>query len=100
MKIFSLFVVLSMSSTLAAETTQPDSDVFKARRAALIEILDGRVAVIYGADRQGGGVVEELFIQESNFYYLTGVSEPGAALILAPEAKQYKEILYLQPISN
>lgn len=62
-----------------------------------MQTLDGRVAVLYGSNKHGGGVVEELFIQESNFYYLTGVSEPGAALILAPKEKQYKEILYLQP---
>lgn len=80
-----------------APTAVADTDVFKARRQALMESLDGRVAVLYGAESNGGGVVEELFIQESNFYYLTGVSEPGAALILAPDEKQYKEILYLQP---
>jgi Xaa-Pro aminopeptidase len=62
-----------------------------------MEKLDGRVTVLYGAKHQGGGVVEELFIQESNFYYVTGISEPGAALILAPEENQYQEILYLQP---
>lgn len=97
MKSVSLIVVLGISSSLAAEPMEIDADVFKARRAALMEMLDGQVAVLYGAEAQTGGVVEELFIQESNFYYLTGVSEPGAALILAPEAKQYKEILYLQP---
>ena len=56
-----------------------DLDVFKERRQALMEALDGRVAVLYGALPQRGGVTEELFIQESNFYYLTGISEPGAA---------------------
>ena len=37
------------------------------------------------------------FVQDSSFYYLTGVSEPGAALILAPGEHRYKETLYLQP---
>ena len=97
MKFLSLLLILGISPTLAAETPSIDVDVFKARRAALMEKLDGRVAVIYGAKAQAGGVTESLFIQESNFYYLTGVSEPGAALLIAPEAKQYKEILYLQP---
>ncbi len=62
-----------------------------------MEKLDGKVAVLYGAEGQHGGVVEELFIQDPSFYYLTGISEPGAALILAPAEKKYKEILYLQP---
>ena len=97
MKNFVLFIVLSLTFTGVAEAATVDPEVFKARRQALMEMLDGRVAVLYGAPHRGGGVVEELFIQESNFYYLTGVSEPGAALILAPDEKQYKEILYLQP---
>jgi len=92
-----LFLVLSLSLTGVAEAASVDPEVFKARRQALMEKLDGRVAVLYGAPHRGGGVVEQLFIQESSFYYLTGVSEPGAALILAPDEKQYKEILYLQP---
>lgn len=74
-----------------------DLSVFEERRAALMEMLDGRVAVLYGAQGQAGGVVEELFIQEPSFYYLTGISEPGAALILAPGENRYKEILYLRP---
>lgn len=80
-----------------ASTAIADTDVFKVRREALMASLDGRVAVLYGAESNAGGVVDELFVQESSFYYLTGISEPGAALILAPGEKRYKEILYLQP---
>lgn len=94
-KVF-LFIVLSIVSTAVADVADVDTDVFKERRQALMASLDGRVAVLYGAESHGGGVVEELFVQESSFYYLTGVSEPGAALILAPGEKHYKEILYLQ----
>ncbi len=97
MKKFALLVVLSACSTAFADVASVDTDVFKERRQALMQALDGRVAVLYGAEHRGGGVVEELFIQESNFYYLTGISEPGAALILAPDEKRYKEILYLRP---
>jgi Xaa-Pro aminopeptidase len=97
MRMFFIFIVLSFSLTQAAEAATLDTEVFKERRQALMEKLDGRVAVLYGAESQHGGVVEELFIQEPSFYYLTGISEPGAALILAPEEKQYKAILYLQP---
>jgi Xaa-Pro aminopeptidase len=97
MKYFTIVLVFSLISTLTAEAVNIDPEVFKARRHTLMEKLDGRVTVLYGAENHGGGVVEELFIQESSFYYLTGISEPGAALILAPDEKQYKEILYLQP---
>jgi Xaa-Pro aminopeptidase len=81
-------------SPVAAET--PDADVFKARRAEVMESLDGGVAILYGAS-ESSGIVKGGFVQDSNFYYLTGVSEPGAALILAPGEHRYKETLYLQP---
>ena len=37
------------------------------------------------------------FRQESNFYYLTGHAEPGAALLIAPArgAQPYREVLFL-----
>ena len=70
-------------------------DIYKARRAALMEAMGDGVAVLYG----GGGsseVVRAGYVQESDFYYLTGVSEPGAALILAPGNHTYNEILFLE----
>lgn len=89
--VLSCFLVTTAMGVAAA-----DLSVFEARRAALMESLDGRVAVLYGAQAKAGEVVEELFIQDSSFYYLTGISEPGAAIILAPGEMRYREILYLQ----
>lgn len=80
--------------SVAAETL--DVDVFKARRAEVMEALDGGVAILYGAT-ESSGIVKGGFVQDSNFYYLTGVSEPGAVLVLAPGEHRYKEVLYLQP---
>lgn len=95
----SLFRIVTscLLAAAAMQVSASDQSVFEARRAALMDMLDGRVAVLYGAKAQTGGIVEELFIQEPNFYYLTGISEPGAALILAPGEKRYQQILYLQP---
>jgi len=86
---------LAFSGPLASATS--DADVFKARRDALMKKLDGGVAVMYGATDDGHGIVKGQFVQEPSFYYLTGISEPGAALILAPGEHRYKEILFLQP---
>src|SRR5210317_1814231 len=61
-----------------------------------MEKLDGGVAVLYGAN-DASGIVKGGFVQESSFYYLTGISEPGAALILAPGERRHKETLYLRP---
>lgn len=87
---------LMVASLLLSGVAQADNaEVFKARRAAVMEAMGDGVAVIYGAGGNGG-IVREGFVQESNFYYLTGVSEPGAALILAPGDHRFNEILYLQ----
>ena len=61
-----------------------------------MEALDGGIAILYGAT-ESSDIVKGGFTQDSNFYYLTGVSEPGAALILAPGEHRYKETLYLKP---
>ncbi|HKX00716.1 MAG TPA: Xaa-Pro peptidase family protein [Bryobacteraceae bacterium] len=56
---------------------------YQSRRAALRKALADGVTVLMGrAERD-----EDLrtgFFQESNFYYLTGWTEPGAILVLAP----------------
>lgn len=87
---------LAVASLLLSGIAQADdTDVFKARRQVVMEAMGGGVAVLYGGGA-GGGIVQEGFVQESSFYYLTGVSEPGAALLLAPGDHRFNEILFLQ----
>jgi Xaa-Pro aminopeptidase len=88
-------IFLAMACGIAFAESH-DADVFKARRAEVMDSLDGGVAVMFGASGSNA-IVKGAFVQESNFYYLTGISEPGAALILAPGEHRYKEILYLRP---
>ena len=63
---------------------------------ALAERLQGGVAVLFAAPEP---VLDFMpYRQDSDFYYLTGWNEPGAALmIVAPgaESQRYKEILFL-----
>lgn len=68
-------------------------EVFKARRERLMKELGGGVAVLHARgeeDRDG-------FKQDGDFYYLTGVVEPGAVLVLSPEERRDKEWLFLKP---
>ena len=58
-------------------------------RAALRQSLDGGVLLLKGQAEAYDQVFR--FQQEPNFYYLTGWSEPGAALLLTPS----DEILFL-----
>ena len=65
--------------------------VYAARRAALMEKMGTGVAVVYaGGEEDGDG-----YRQGSDFYYLTGVVDPGAVLVLAPQERTYKEFLIL-----
>ena len=80
---------------------QPSAD-YHARREALAKKAGGvvvLVAPLEGLDATYG------FRQENNFYYLSGVTVPGAALLIAPAAgaqgetpaRAYAEILFLPP---
>jgi len=90
-------LIAGLCTTNIVHSDTTGVDVFKDRREKLMKSFDGGVAVLYGATAPSEAVVEAPFIQESSFYYLTGVSEPGAALILAPAEHAYKDILFLQP---
>jgi len=83
---------------LRAFEKQPAS-VYRARRAALAEKLQGGVAILFAAEEPQLDFTP--FRQDSNFYYLTGWTEPGAALLIGADAahasppRSYKEILFL-----
>ena len=73
-------------------------EVFKKRRQELLKRLGGGVAVIPSAmsSRRGYDSAHP-FRQDASFYYLTGFNEPGAILVLIPQAEKCKEILFLRP---
>jgi Xaa-Pro aminopeptidase len=97
-----LLLVLACGSFLAqARFRQPNSE-YQARRAKLRSTINGP-AVLFGyTSHQDAGELA-VFFQEENFYYLTGHSEPDAALLLIPDSADGKssdsahEILYLPP---
>jgi Xaa-Pro aminopeptidase len=101
-RFFFLLVSLAIVVTTGAGLDrQPNAD-YRARREALAKRADGIVllfAPLEAPDEVYG------FRQEDNFYYLSGVTEPGAALLIgsAAEAKDdsparsYSEILFLPP---
>src|SRR6185436_14159202 len=64
---------------------QPNAD-YRVRRDKLAAKLNGGVAVLFAAMEGERG-----FRQDNDFYYLTGWTEPGAALVISDK----KQILYL-----
>ncbi len=85
-------------SALHALDKQPAS-AYRARRVALAGELKGGIAILFAADEP---VLDFMpYRQDSDFFYLTGWTEPGAALLIvgdAPRAatpRAYEEILFL-----
>ena len=67
-------------------------DFFAARRNALMKRIEGSVAVLQGAAAPRAYAA---FRQDNNFYYLTGVEEPDALLLL--DATRHRSLLFLPP---
>ena len=98
--LFLVFVCLSSFSLAALE--RQDGGIYHNRRVALSKNANGGVIVLFAPVERSDEIFG--FHQESDFFYLTGWTEPGAALLVAPavEAKgeatsgrPYTEILFL-----
>jgi len=82
---------------------QPAAD-YHARRQALAT-KSGGVVVLFAAVENDGPNNLYGFRQDDNYYFLSGMSEPGSALLIAPAregngeipARAYTEILFLPP---
>src|SRR5664280_2215113 len=94
----SLLAAVAAVPALNALEKQP-AQVYHARRVALTARLHGGVAVLFAAEEP---VLDlDPYRQDEDFYYLTGWTEPGAALLVVSDAPQaatprtYREILFL-----
>ncbi len=93
--------LLWVSVALAGPREREAGTAFQARRAALRAKVDGPV-ILFGYTGRENASPSYIFQQEENFFYLTGHSQEGAALVLlpqsTPEGKSYdgpREVLYL-----
>jgi Xaa-Pro aminopeptidase len=102
-----LLAAYALALSANALETQPAS-VYHARRVALAGKLLGGLAVFFAAEQP---VLDfSAYRQDSDFYYLTGWNEPGAALVIVAEPegspppldmnanqvpRKYTEILFL-----
>src|SRR3954452_18749397 len=96
-------IVLSTSILSALE--RQDASVYRSRRVALSTKTNGGIVVLFAPVERSDEIFG--FHQDSNFYYLTGWTEPGAALLIAPAvggqadargntpSRPYTEILFL-----
>jgi Xaa-Pro aminopeptidase len=90
------FVLILLLSGICASALdrQPNSD-YHARREALAKAMsaDGGALLLFAPVEAEGQNNLYGFRQEDNFFYLTGWSEPGAAVFI--NSKPYMEILFL-----
>lgn len=74
----------------------PAPQEYRARRVELSKKLHNGVLILFGRTEKGEEDLRTGFIQESNFYYLTGWQEPGAILLLTPESDgKTHDVLFL-----
>jgi Xaa-Pro aminopeptidase len=98
---FALASVLLLPSAVVAREREPNS-VYAERRARLAAQLAAPV-VLFGYTGKENSSPSYVFLQEPNFYYLTGHNEEGAALLLLPSDatekgwKGSREMLLLPP---
>jgi Xaa-Pro aminopeptidase len=106
MYLFIFVLVGGLGANCLALDRQPNAD-YRARRMALAQKMNGGVAIVFaGTEAEGPNAVYG-FRQDNNFYYLSGIAEPGAALVIASAVvakenvapRPYTEILFL-PIHN
>jgi Xaa-Pro aminopeptidase len=80
-------------SVCANATERQNNADYRARRVALAKAMDGGALVLFAPTEAEGPNDLYGFRQDDNFYYLTGWSEPGAALLI--NSNPYVEILFL-----
>jgi len=97
-----VFLLLVFLAPLVQAWEREPNSVYAERRAKLIAVINAPI-VIFGYTGHEEANPSYVFMQEENFYYLTGHNEEGAALLLVPESAAEKgwsgprEILYLPP---
>jgi len=105
-KKLSVILLLScLASFSHALDRQPNTD-YRARRQAIASKADGGIVLLFAPPEADGPNAVYGYRPDNNFYYLSGWSEPGAALLIAPAiqpkddkdkhpVREYTEILFL-----
>jgi Xaa-Pro aminopeptidase len=96
-----LLLLLVLSQLCWALDRQPNAD-YAARRHALAKKVNGVVLLFAATEAEGPNDLYG-FRQDDNFFYLSGWTQPGAALLIAPAADAsgnlpaipYTEVLFL-----
>jgi len=91
-KLLVVAIISFLAGSALAHERQANAD-YRARRVALAAKMENGALVLFAPTESEGPNNLYGFRQEDNFYYLTGWSEPGAAVLI--NANPYTEILFL-----
>src|SRR5260370_36618385 len=94
LRFFSLLAVRASACPIGKPPPELPASVYRERRERVMKELGGCATAI-AAQGEPTGVVQE-FKQDDDFFWLTGINEPGAWLVLMPKAKYYRVRLYLK----
>ncbi len=73
-------------------------DLAARRKAVAAQIGEKGILILYAAEpRNYAGDVDWPYRQENDFFYLTGISQEGCALVMIPGAARIREILFMPP---
>lgn len=91
-----IFFLALISLAAGALERQANAD-YRQRRVELAKLMQGGTLVLFAPTEAEGPNNLFGFRQNDDFYYLTGWSEPGAAVLISPESgsRPYTEILFL-----
>src|SRR5450432_4517232 len=72
------------------------ADLSARRKAVMDQIGDRGVLILHAAEpRNYANDVDWPFRQENDFFYLTGLTQPGATLVLTPGAGKMREMVFI-----
>ena len=95
---FTLALLLAVSALAAAAEPSIPPDFFKDHRAAFLSRLPADAIAVLHAAPEGSGEVDALYRQDSDFWYLTGISEPDTVAVFAPGAPSDRRfLLFVRP---
>src|ERR1700679_3520911 len=97
--ISTLVAAAALAGGFQHPTPKPPADlpvsVYRERRDRVMKELEGCMTVL-GSQGEVSGITED-YRQDGDFYWLTGINEPGAFLVFTPKARYNKVTLFLKP---
>jgi Xaa-Pro aminopeptidase len=80
-----LLLLLALPAVLPAQDSAFAKEEFAARRARLVALMPDGAALVFGGEDHGDNV---RFRQAPDFFYLTGIQQPGTVLLVSGVTKR------------